>query len=409
MRDALPEGEMEKHLLARRDVLDDANRLDLPIATTTQISTVAPRAGGQNQSLLTLAAIMTWAAVVLSEWFSDKGSTALHRPLFISAALCFMAAFLICDRQATRRGWSVALGVQTLSAMVAVYLGGFGLSPALYVILGTQLYERLPRAHVGYVLGILNAWLLYRLQIGTSWSWALSGLTAYGGFQLFGLAMAVNAKALSVANENLMASNAELSAAHALLDETARATERLHLSRELHDVCGHKLTALKLTLRAAVKAGSLHGVQLATTHALTDELLQDIRGVVSQLRAHDGIDLAAALSSLAHAWQTPKVDFDAAHPVRLPNLSVALVLLRVAQEAVTNAAKHAQASRVLIQLNADASGICLTITDDGSGRLPFVQGNGLLGMHERLRELGGALSLHQRARGICLETRVPLA
>ena len=87
--------------------------------------------------------------------------------------------------------------------------------------------------------------------------------------------------------------NAHLLATRSLLEESARDHERLRLARELHDVAGHKLTALKLNLTALERSGDARRANLdQRASQLATELLDDIRGVVAQIRQHDGLDSA---------------------------------------------------------------------------------------------------------------------
>ena len=344
------------------------------------------------EKTLVFAAILTCGAVLLSEW---QGQSGTHRLLFSACVITFAVSFLIGERT-NQTGWSLALALQAFTAMSAVVLGGFGVTPALYVILSAQLYERLnegKRTQFWLMLLLMNVVLLWRLSQGSTFVWAISGLVAYVGFQMFGLVMASNARALQTSNDLLRSSNAELSAARALLSESARAEERLHLSRELHDVCGHKLTALKLTLRASAASGSVQGDTLALVQQLTDELLSDIRSVVSTLRAHEGIDLSRALASLAAIFQTPKVSLEIEPALRVPALALAQTILRTAQEALSNAARHGSSKNVRITLTQTDAATLLRIDDDGRGRLPIAPGNGLLGMRERIEEQGGQLAI----------------
>jgi signal transduction histidine kinase len=135
----------------------------------------------------------------------------------------------------------------------------------------------------------------------------------------------------------------------------------------------------------------LQGDTLKLVQQLTDELLNDIRSVVSTLRAHEGIDLSRALASLAALFQTPKVVLDLDPALRVPALGPAQALLRTAQEALSNAARHGLAKNVRISLTQTDTCTLLRIEDDGRGRLPVAPGNGLLGMRERIEEQGGAL------------------
>lgn len=340
--------------------------------------------------ILSTAAIMTWAAAVWAEW---PGLNPELRPLFALCALGFVTGFIYLDLKRPVPGWNWALLLQMLTVIALIIISGFGLMPALYVILGTQLYERLPRRDLVFVLVVLNAVLLIKLLNRSSLGYALAGFAAYAGFQIFGLMNTINSSRLSAANQALAASNAELSATRVLLAESERASERLMLSRELHDLCGHKLTALKLTLRAATGTGALSGESLQLASQLTDELLNDIRGVVSTLRQHESIDLGQALKALSRSWQQPKVEVEMDPEVVVRQFSLAQTLLRVAQEACTNAAKHGAANQVLIRLtqsHAEQS-YQLEVIDDGRVELPFQLGNGLRGMQERVEQLQGTL------------------
>lgn len=371
-----------------------------------------PRTNPLNEHLLTFSAIITWAAILLSEGFRISGAT---RIVFILACIAFIVAFLVENRRKIL-GWSPALAVIPVSAATAVYLGGFGVTPALFVIGGGKLYEKLPARQFWAIIVLLNGILLYRLISTSPLIWALTGFSAYLGFQIFGNMMVASSRALEIANSELLSINAELISTRALLSESARATERLRLSRELHDVCGHKLTALKLTLRGRGDAGALETSERALCQSLTDELLSDIRAVVATLREHEGIDLAQALNQLGSGWKRPVVAVLIDPTVRVPNLEYAVALLRVAQEGLTNAARHSTATKVEIALMQEAettltpggSALILSVSDNGSGAAKLIRGNGLNGMTERLAALAGSLEITQLAPGLRLAARLPM-
>jgi signal transduction histidine kinase len=87
----------------------------------------------------------------------------------------------------------------------------------------------------------------------------------------------------------------------------------------------------------------------------------------------------------------------------------AQVLLRCAQEMITNSVRHARARNLWIRLSEDANGIALTARDDGRGVDAVRSGNGLNGMAERLRQLGGDLEVESSpGAGFALLARVPV-
>ena len=153
--------------------------------------------------------------------------------------------------------------------------------------------------------------------------------------------------------EDVAAVNAHLLATRSLLAESARDQERLRLSRELHDVAGHKLTALKLNLTALARDPALaERREVALSAQLADELLGDIRGVVRQLRLHEGMALEAAIRQLAAPLPRPRVHVAVAPDARVESVAQAEAVVRAVQEALTNAARHADAENVWVELRA---------------------------------------------------------
>jgi signal transduction histidine kinase len=127
---------------------------------------------------------------------------------------------------------------------------------------------------------------------------------------------------------------------------------------------------------------------------VTRLLLTDVRDVVGALREERALDLRRALEDLASAAPEPRVhlacptDLEVSDPLR------AHTLFRCAQEAITNAVRHAQAKNVWIELSREADGgLQLHARDDGRGAAAVEPGNGLRGMRERLEEAGGSLEI----------------
>jgi signal transduction histidine kinase len=369
-----------------------------------QSQTATMRSIYNNQGMR-IAAVVTWAAILLSEISSNRNYLV---PLMIS--LC---VFLICyfiEEARSTDGLSWSLFTLCASAAYAVYVGGFGVTPALFVISATMMHVKLKPREFWLLLCAMNAVLIYRLVLGNSMVLALGAFVAYAGFQLFGIMMIRSVKAEQFANQELKRINAELIATRALLSESARGEERLNVSRELHDVAGHSLTALKLLLRGGQRKGSLSSEEINQAHDLADALLADIRSVVANLRDHEGIDLDSALKTLAERWQKPQVSVEIAPGCKAQNLRQAHALLRIAQEALTNSARHSDASSVLIKLSSDEQNLCLEVLDNGSQAVQLRIGNGLRGMQERVQELQGSLqtSAGLNGQGLRIVALVPL-
>ena len=194
--------------------------------------------------------------------------------------------------------------------------------------------------------------------------------------------------------------------------------ERRRVARELHDGIGQNLTALKHRL---VQLGDglapQQRAQLDAAIALCGEALEDTRHLSRLLRPPilDDLGLEPALRALARSLgESASLDVT----VEIENLpllddDLQTLLFRVAQEALNNAAKHAQAHTVLLRLVARGGLLQLQVADDGHGCDPEVAlragGSGLSGMRERLRLYEGSLELHSTpGTGTRLRAVVPL-
>lgn len=201
----------------------------------------------------------------------------------------------------------------------------------------------------------------------------------------------------------------------------AQEDERRALSRELHDEIGQKLTAIRLELarldRLRVGPAERFQEELAGTKALVEDSMKAVRDLAMGLRPSmlDDLGLEPAMG-----WQTREfsrrsgvtVKLDYGDDVgELPD-AVCTCLYRVAQEALTNCARHAKAENVSVTVRRETDGVVLEVEDDGVGFEPKrVQGRGmgLVGIEERVRELGGDLAVSSRLYlGTRLSARIPL-
>jgi signal transduction histidine kinase len=199
---------------------------------------------------------------------------------------------------------------------------------------------------------------------------------------------------------------------------TAREEERRRLRRDLHDGLGPQLASQTLTLDAVSKL-------LTTDPAAAADLLRalkrqsqdaigDIRRLVYDLRppALDDLGLVAALREQTARYQHTGIRFTLSAPEPLPALSAAVEVAayRIAQEALTNVARHSHAQTCQIAL-AMNSALHLTVVDDGCGLSADCRsGVGLHSMRERAEELGGACLVEQASQGgTRVYARLPLA
>jgi signal transduction histidine kinase len=197
----------------------------------------------------------------------------------------------------------------------------------------------------------------------------------------------------------LAQTNRELQAAQAIIANSVRDAERLRISRELHDAWGHELTALGLQLEIAShhKEPTRANEHVMQAKGLARALLAKVRDVVATLRETERCNLKEALEALAQSVPAPAIHVEMAPELRV-GAEQAHALMRCAQEAVTNAVKHAQASNLWLQVTSDGEGVRLIARDDGRAEpAASAPGSGLRGMRERIEALGGRLAVRAGA------------
>lgn len=320
---------------------------------------------------------------------------ALTLGLFIGA---FLAAEIFCSGDSRPRLRLALLVLQVVAAMANLALYFDGINIILLVLVGAQL-SGVTSLPVGLaVMAALDALTYLLLREVHTQQRPLFYVAVHATFQAFAMLTTWFAVRADLANRLLAAVNADLLATRSLLEEGARDGERLRLSRELHDVAGHTLTALQLNLELARRLPdeAQRQVRVEAAQGLAESLLRDIRGVVSQLRRHDGIDLPSALHALCRGFPGVSVQLDMDADLRVADVERAQTLLRAAQEALTNAVRHGRARHVVVCLQHDGRRVWLQVDDDGTGIVPLREGNGLRGMRERLARHGGELELQAR-------------
>ena len=302
--------------------------------------------------------------------------------------------------------------VLTFSALGVSVMAQSGLGGILLLIIAGLLPWLLPFAGaMSWLLG-QNVALAVTISTIPGVTFADAALTAglFLGISLFAFMSSVVALRQHAARDELRKVNSELRATQALLTENTRIAERVRIARELHDLVGHHLTALTLNLEVAthlVSGKALEHVQQA--HSLAKLLLADVREVVSDMREDDKVDLAAALRTLAEGVPEPRIHLDVPEELSMTDPLQAQVLLRCAQEMITNSVRHAHARNLWIRLQLGVDAVALIARDDGRGIDKVDRGNGLNGMAERLRQLGGELTVESSpGAGFSLHAWLPL-
>lgn len=201
----------------------------------------------------------------------------------------------------------------------------------------------------------------------------------------------------------------------------AQEEERRTISRELHDEVGQMLTAQRMELR------NLKALRNAPEEEFLAHLEDSARLSESALRAVRGLAMGLRPSMLDDIGLGPAVEWQAREFSRRYGVPVEVRLegsldtipdahrtciYRIVQEALTNCARHARPKNIRIAVHGHTDRVFMTIQDDGVGFSTAAfrgHGLGLIGMEERVKELGGALSIHsQPGKGTALSAEIPL-
>ncbi|WP_431634058.1 sensor histidine kinase [Dyella sp. KULCS107] len=203
--------------------------------------------------------------------------------------------------------------------------------------------------------------------------------------------------------------DAELRLSHDEVRRLAATAERERIGRDLHDLLGHTLSLITLKLELSRKLFDRDSEaarrEMSEAESVARHALAEVRAAVTGIRA---TDLAAELASARLLLGASGVHLDYQLPVlQLPE-HIERGLALVIREASTNIVRHARATEVKIALSPEGAEVLLQIGDNGRGGL-VLEGNGLAGMRERVRGIGGVLQIESPAgRGTCLRVRVPV-
>ncbi len=203
--------------------------------------------------------------------------------------------------------------------------------------------------------------------------------------------------------------DAALRLSHDEVRRLAATAERERIGRDLHDLLGHTLSLITLKLELARKLsdrdppGSRR--ELDEAERVARHALAEVRSAVTGIRS---TNLAAELASARLMLESSLVHLDYEPPSMTLPLDVERALALVLREAVTNIARHARASHAGIEFSRDGDMLRMCIFDDGRGGVS-VDGNGITGMRDRVRSLGGSLAIESpRGKGTRLLVGVPI-
>ncbi len=359
---------------------------------------------------LRFGGLAAWLGVGVPLWLQRDQIRPGALPGWLAAWLLFaVALWLTTDGRDLKgtcsRGIVLALlAVQAISVLALVLQLCDGFEGTLMVVVAMQLAPRVSRR--AGLAWIAVQTLLLAAAVTVHWSLRPALLLAppYLGFQILAF-LAVEAL------DGERRANAELRAARDLLAHGSRLAERLRIARELHDAVGHRLVALSLNLERAAhqeEGNSREAIQMA--QSLARRVLTDLGEIVDTLGRAEPVDLRGALLGLRGEIPRPRIHLELPDGLAVADPELAHLLLRCCQEIVTNAAKHAGAANLWLEI-AEADGVIgVRARDDGRGAASPAAGRGLTGMRERLERAGGRLEVVTRpGEGFAVAVSVPVS
>lgn len=348
-----------------------------------------------GKSPWTDAVHLLWSVwIFLTPIFS--GYTRSWALLTLASYPVFLVLYAKCVLAPRRASYRYALALVGLSlALMPWYPSGLS-----YFIYGCVMMCS-ARTSLARYLGMLvalnvaclgEAWLLHYPWQAVVWMPVMS----------FIIGIIIHAERVSESKD------AELQLSHDEIRRLAGLAERERIGRDLHDLLGHTLSLITLKLELSRKLFD-RDTNAARREVLEAEkvarhALAEVRSAVTGYRT---TDLAAELASARLLLQSASVHLDYGQPPCMPG-AIERALALVLREAATNISRHAMATQASVSFESNDDGLCLCIADNGHGGVTE-EGNGLTGMRERVRALGGRLQIHsQRGQGTRLRVVVPL-
>jgi two-component system sensor histidine kinase DesK len=330
------------------------------------------------------------------------------------AAMTVMFALLLWLRPRWKRRPrldAVVLGLQILAAVLSLSALVYVLAAEIGVIKPLRQGIKWVAAQMALmVLAILYMVFVRGTMLGDD---TIHLAIIFAGFGLLFQAVSFGMAQVAVRERHarlaLAESNARLLATQSMLGDTVRTMERVRIARDLHDAVGHHLTALNLHLDLALRQSATAApASLHTSRDLARSLLAEVRAVVSSERSEQHINLRSAIATMCAGIPAPRIAFDFEDGLEIASPLLANTLFFCVQEAVTNAARHADAETLTIDIRSRGPSVVLTVADDGRGGAGAAEGNGLRGMRERIEEQRGTLHCRNARPGFAIDVSLPL-
>jgi len=388
----------------------------------------------KKNGLLQLSALLIWSLV---SYISLKNLTISIdlASAFIWKSVALVSFIVLFFNNISPKNFlkfSLLLTAQVVLVLALIYFDKYQIIPILLVLIATQLPAHFSRLQGIFIILSINA-CYYFILIAAQPEQSIFTVLIFIILQIFGFSTIEITLREQHAREKLSAINQELIATRFMLKESTKKQERLRISRDLHDVLGHQLTALALNLEiTSHKVPDEHKSAAKDNLKQAKQLLDDVRNVVKEMRNEEQFDLITSIKRLFQ--QLPNCQFSvipdkhnagnnagnyvedkvkntelAIHSLTLKNQ-----LFHCLQEGISNALRHGHANAFNLSFSKKDELITLELQDNGSGTSTKVNastnanrfGSGLLGMNERLKYFKGTVELINSPQGCLLRIQV---
>jgi len=328
----------------------------------------------------------------------------------LSAFIIFYLSFawiVFSDKNTKSSVKKVLLSLEIVTVLILISFDKLNVAAILLVLIATQLPSMFMRKQA-LLLMFLTSFAHFCIAYDDSFISAFFQVIIYFMLQVFGFSAIETVLREEKAKVELSAINQELLATRFMLKASSQKQERLRISRDLHDVIGHQLTALSLNLEVAKhKVPQEFKPLLDDNLQLAKTLLTDVRQVVKEMRDEEQIDLVSSLENLIN--QLPNCELTVKSSIDINSLQLKQQLMFCLQEGVSNALRHGKANLFTFSSEKTNSDLLIELSDNGSankGRSDTSFGSGLAGMKERLSDFTGEVSLINNEKGCTLKIQV---
>jgi signal transduction histidine kinase len=333
--------------------------------------------------------------------------------LWLLSHIAFGIGFIILTKNLGHKKFGLDEWVLLFAMIAVIYIinwSSFSINGVFYSVIIAIILPWIMSVRLGifilFMQSFLIGWQLFAglkssTQIALEQLDSVIFLIFIMGLSAFSYVMSLVGSRQQNAKEELRKLNSELRATQVLLAESSRISERLRISRELHDLIGHHLTALSLNLEVAshISEGKTQN-HVKKAQSIARLLLSDVREVVSSFRNKGNLNFAQAIFELTDGIPrlNIKIDIDQEYTIEDPKLAQAM--LRCTQELITNCIKHANAKNLKLQFDKEDDDIIIIIQDDGTGHARSLkEGNGLTGIRERVKQFNGTVKIIPQSIG----------